>query len=233
MPCIKSRCYASSIRKQCSSWCLRLHINLIFSCQRNNDWKQNVEVDDSLSVWFMLIEKFQVSQFPAAGRAKWALKAPKWLRLLAFCQRLQPLLSTRNDSRPTWHKFLMTLSSRAPLWVGENCTRLEDLRWQGMLQHWRWWDMPREGWCLRMPRHGSAVTAPAYIGIHLSWQAITQVGDRLGCDSDQWLVVAAQDCHASGKCRLPTPHMPHGWHLFLSYIDGCGVFLVFPIVDCV
>ena len=35
--------------------------------------------------------------------------------------------------------------------------------------------------------------------------AITQVGDRLGCDSDQCLVVAAQDRHG-GKCRVATPH---------------------------
>ena len=34
--------------------------------------------------------------------------------------------------------------------------------------------------------------------------AITQVGDRLGCDSDQCLVVAAQDRHG-GKCRVTNP----------------------------
>ena len=85
-----------------------------------------------------------------------------------------------------------------------------------------------------MPGHGSAVTAPAYIGIcpdkllHRwanAWDAI-QINGLL-------LQLRIFTPVANVGSPLLTLHLPHGWHLFLSYIGGWGVFLVFPIVDCV
>ena len=82
-----------------------------------------------------------------------------------------------------------------------------------------------------MPGHGSAVTAPAYIGIcpdkllhrwATAWDAIQINGLLL-----QLRIVTPV---ANVGSPLVTLHLPHG---FLPYIGGWGVFLVFPMVDCI
>ena len=79
-----------------------------------------------------------------------------------------------------------------------------------------------------MPGHGIGMygICPA--------SAITQVGDRLGCDSDQRLVVAAQALHG-GKCRVTNPHFEPtvtAW-LCLTGVtcstSHCGPFLVWKL----